>query len=65
MLTNVKTVALARQESAAEIAGASNATETITGKRAENDLEPRDVWNRMNGSPGDFFFTGDFDEAAQ
>lgn len=55
-MSNAYTVALARQESAAEIAGAKAAV-----KRTEFDLEPRKVWDRMNGSPGDFFYAGDFE----
>ncbi|KAJ4391103.1 hypothetical protein N0V93_004718 [Gnomoniopsis smithogilvyi] len=53
-------VALARQESKAEIDGASNSAEAAV-KRAQFDLEPRDVWERMNGSPGDLFYAGEFE----
>lgn len=55
-------VALARQEATAEINGASKSTEAAA-KRAKSDLEPRDVWDRMNGPPGDIFYTGEFDDA--
>lgn len=54
-------VALARQEATAQIAGASNATATVA-TRAVEDLEPRAVWERMNESPGNLFYTGEFEQ---
>lgn len=59
---NANQVALARQEATAEIKGVSEYSEA-TAKRAKSDLEPRDVWDRMNGPPGDIFYTGEFDDA--
>lgn len=53
-------VALARLESAAEIAAAGNATAKIV-TRSDDVLEHRDVWDRMSGGPGDVFYAGQFE----
>lgn len=55
-------VALARQESTAEIAAAGNNTSSALAERGqESRIDHRDVWDRMNGSPDDFFYAGHFE----
>lgn len=57
-------VALARQEAAAEIAAAAGngTTAEALATRSEREVDHRDVWDRMNGPPGDLFYAGRFDQ---
>lgn len=65
MLTDMDQVALARLESTAEIEGASNDTTAVEKRAVKNGLEAREVWDRMNGPPGNLFYTGEFDSMNQ
>lgn len=53
-------VQLAREDVAAELAAARNNGTTAAEKRDEFALDPRDVWERMNGQPGDLLYAGEF-----
>jgi hypothetical protein len=53
-------VQLAREDVAAQLAAARNNDTAAAEKRQEFTLEPRDVWERMNGQPGDLLYAGEF-----
>lgn len=50
-------VQIAREDSAAELADNGEALET-----RELDLDPRSVWETMNGHPRDILYAGEFDQ---
>lgn len=51
---------LAREDVAAQLAAARNNETAAAEKRQEFVLDPRDVWERMNGQPGDLLYAGEF-----
>lgn len=51
---------LAREDVAAQLTAARNNGTAAAEKREELALEPRDVWERMNGQPGDLLNAGEF-----
>lgn len=53
-------VQLAREDVAAELAAARSNSTAAAEKRDEFALDPRDVWERMNGEPGDLLYAGKF-----
>lgn len=53
-------VQLAREDVAAQLAAARNNGTAAAEKRDEFVLDPRDVWERMNGQPGDLLYAGEF-----
>ncbi|KAL2277810.1 hypothetical protein FJTKL_15105 [Diaporthe vaccinii] len=52
-------VQLAREDVAAQLAAARNNGTAAAEKRDEFALDPRDVWERMNGKPGDLLYAGE------
>lgn len=57
---NQPPVQLAREDVAAELAAARNNDTAAAEKRQEFALDPRDIWERMNGHPGDLLYAGEF-----
>ncbi|POS74085.1 hypothetical protein DHEL01_v207528 [Diaporthe helianthi] len=53
-------VQLAREDVSAQLAASRNNDTAATEKRQEFVLDPRDVWERMNGQPGDLLYAGEF-----
>ncbi|KAF3769477.1 FAD/NAD(P)-binding domain-containing protein [Cryphonectria parasitica EP155] len=54
-------VALAKQEAAAQIAAAGEDASPAAKRVAEPELDPREVWEVMNGPRDDILHAGDFD----
>lgn len=38
------------------------ATGQSTVSRRSQELDPRDIWDAINGPPGDLFYVGEFDQ---
>ena len=53
-------VQLAREDVASQLAAARNNGTATAEKREEFSLDPRDVWERMNGQPGELLYAGEF-----
>lgn len=54
-------VQLAREDVAAQLAAAGAGEKTLVA-RTGSMLDPREVWERMNGRPGDLLYAGEFDQ---
>lgn len=60
-LTISRVAALGREDVAAEVAAGGTFTNADLTKREEQDIDPRDIWDKMNGPLGDLFYAGSFD----